>query len=90
MYHPSLDDRNKVCRWTFVHLYQACCQLDYNWVSYSQVHYVKNKILFKKFIEISKVAYFWKAYSMRNLKINVYICTDAYMAINFQFQNSSQ
>ena len=41
-------------------------------------------------MEISKVAYFWKAYSMRNLKINVYICTDAYMAIKFQFQNDSQ
>ena len=41
-------------------------------------------------MEISKVAYFWKAYSMRNLKINVYICSDECMAINFQFQNGSK
>jgi len=40
-------------------------------------------------MEISKIAYFWKAWNMRNLKINVYICIDACMAINFQFQNDS-
>ena len=40
-----------------------------------------------KFMEISKSAYFWKAYSIRNLKTNVYICTDARMAAILDFQN---
>ena len=54
--------------------------------SSSQVHYVK-KSFRSKFTEISNVAYFWKAQNMRNPKIYVYICTDACIAVNFQFQN---
>ncbi len=36
---------------------------------------------------ISKVIHFWKAYDIRNLKNNVYICTDARKAAISDFQN---
>ena len=35
-----------------------------------------------KFMGISKPIHFWNAWSMENLKINVYICTDASVLVN--------
>ena len=41
---------------------------------------VCHKLQFRsKFMEISKQTHFWKAQSIRNLKINVSICTDTYL-----------
>ena len=39
------------------------------------------------FMEISSVAYFWKAYCTRNTKIYVYICLGARMTAILDFQN---
>jgi hypothetical protein len=38
-------------------------------------------------MEISKAAHFWKAYNIRILKTNVYICADSNMAAILDFQN---